>query len=67
MNWELFIFVIFAVTAVAGAFALIGARNPVYSAMGLLTTMFSIAVSRSRFFCIRVEILGEADSGKTCR
>ncbi len=44
MNIELVIFVIFAVTAVAGAFALIGARNPVYSAMGLLTTMFSIAV-----------------------
>jgi NADH-quinone oxidoreductase subunit J len=44
MNWELLIFVIFAVTAVAGAFVLIGARNPVYSAMGLLTTMFSIAV-----------------------
>lgn len=44
MNVELVIFVIFAVTAVAGAFALIGARNPVYSAMGLLTTMFSIAV-----------------------
>ena len=44
MNVELVIFVIFAVTAVAGAVALIGARNPVYSAMGLLTTMFSIAV-----------------------
>ena len=44
MNWELLIFVIFAVTAVAGAFVLIGARNPVHSAMGLLTTMFSIAV-----------------------
>ncbi len=43
MNVELVLFVIFAVTAVGGAFALIGARNPVYSAMGLLTTMFSIA------------------------
>lgn len=44
MNWELVIFVIFAITAIAGAFVLVGARNPVYSAMGLLTAMFSIAV-----------------------
>jgi len=44
MNWEAVIFGVFAVTAVAGAFVMVAARNPVYSAMGLLTTMFSIAV-----------------------
>ncbi len=44
MNPELVVFVIFAIAAVAGAIALVSARNPVYSAMGLLLTMFSMAV-----------------------
>lgn len=44
MNAELIVFVIFAVAALAGAGTLVLARNPVYSAMGLLLTMFSMAV-----------------------
>jgi NADH-quinone oxidoreductase subunit J len=44
MNVELFVFIIFAVAALVGAYTLIAARNPVYSAMGLLLTMLSLAV-----------------------
>jgi len=44
MNPEFVVFVIFAIAALAGAVTLVGARNPVYSAMGLLLTMFSMAV-----------------------
>ncbi|MCP3998952.1 MAG: NADH-quinone oxidoreductase subunit J [bacterium] len=44
MNAELFVFIIFAASAIFGALTLISARNPVYSAMGLLLTMLSIAV-----------------------
>jgi NADH-quinone oxidoreductase subunit J len=44
MNVELFVFVIFAAAALVGAYTLISARNPVYSAMGLLLTMLSLAV-----------------------
>ncbi|MGB7861086.1 MAG: NADH-quinone oxidoreductase subunit J [Acidimicrobiia bacterium] len=41
---EALIFVIMAVTAIAGAVTVVMARNPVYSAMGLLGTLFSVAV-----------------------
>lgn len=41
---EVVVFGIFAVIAIAGALMMVLARNPVYSAIGLLTTMFSIAV-----------------------
>jgi len=41
---EFVVFAIFALFALAGAFVMLLARNPVYSAIGLLTTMFSIAV-----------------------
>jgi len=41
---EVIVFVIFGAAAIAGAVAMVAARNPVYSAMGLLLTMFSIAV-----------------------
>lgn len=41
---EWIVFGIFAVAALAGALTLVMARNPVYSAMGLLLTMFSVAV-----------------------
>lgn len=44
MSPELIVFVIFAIAALAGALTLVTARNPVYSAMGLLLTMFSMAV-----------------------
>jgi len=41
---EVVVFVIFAVAALAGALVMITARSPVYSAMGLLMAMFSMAV-----------------------
>lgn len=41
---ETTVFVVFAVAALAGALVMLAARNPVFSAMGLLMTMFSIAV-----------------------
>ena len=41
---EVIVFLIFAAAALAGAISMVGARNPVYSAVGLLATMFSIAV-----------------------
>ncbi len=41
---ETILFVIFAVIAVAGALVMVWAANPVHSALGLLMTMFSIAV-----------------------
>lgn len=44
MNAQLLVFIIFAVAALAGAVVLVAARNPVYSAMGLLLSMLSMAV-----------------------
>ena len=41
---ETVVFAVFAIAAIAGGLVMVGARNPVYSAMGLLTTMFSMAV-----------------------
>jgi NADH-quinone oxidoreductase subunit J len=41
---ELVLFVILAICAVAGALTVVFARNPVYSAMGLLGMLFSLAV-----------------------
>jgi len=41
---ELIVFVIFAAVALAGAVAMVTASNTVYSAIGLLSAMFSIAV-----------------------
>jgi len=41
---ELIVFVIFAAVALASAVAMVSARNPVYSAIGLLGAMFSIAI-----------------------
>jgi len=38
------VFAIFAVAAIAGAVVMVSARSPVYSAMGLLLAMFSMAV-----------------------
>lgn len=42
--FQVVVFAVFAVAAVAGALVLVMARNPVHSALGLLTTMFSMAV-----------------------
>ena len=41
---EAVLFVVLAVVAIAGALAVVLAHNPVYSAMGLLATMFALAV-----------------------
>ena len=41
---ELVLFVIFGVAALFGAVTTVWARNPVYSALGLMLTMFSLAV-----------------------
>lgn len=41
---EAIIFIIFATIALVGAVGLVVVSNPVYSAMGLLATMFSLAV-----------------------
>lgn len=41
---EAIIFVIAAIAALAGAVTVVIARNPVYSAVGLLGTLFSVAV-----------------------
>ncbi len=44
MTAETVVFIIFAIASIAGGLVMIGARNPIYSAMGLLTSMFSMAV-----------------------
>lgn len=44
MTAEIVIFVLMGVTSVAGALTVVMARNPVYSGMGLLGTMLSLAV-----------------------
>lgn len=41
---EIILFGVFGSVAIAGALAVILARNPIYSALGLMTTMFSLAV-----------------------
>jgi NADH-quinone oxidoreductase subunit J len=41
---EFVLFVIFGLAALFGAVTMVWARNPVYSAMGLMLTMFSVAV-----------------------
>ena len=44
MTVEVILFAVFGIAALAGALVMIGARNPVHSALGLLTAMFSLAV-----------------------
>ena len=44
MTAETVVFIVFAVAAVAGGLVMVLARNAVYCAIGLLTTMFSMAV-----------------------
>jgi len=41
---ETIVFIIFAAVALVGAITMVTARNPVYSAIGLLGAMFAIAV-----------------------
>ena len=57
---ETVLFVIFGLAAVFGAVTMVWARNPVYSAMGLILTMFSIAVfyvSNAAHFIAVVQVL----------
>lgn len=54
------LFVIFGLAAIYGAVTMVWARNPVYSAMGLMLTMFSIAVfyvSNSAHFVAVVQVI----------
>lgn len=41
---EVIVFGVFAAVALAGAVVMVTARNPVYSAMGLLSAMFAMAI-----------------------
>ncbi|HJQ78235.1 MAG TPA: NADH-quinone oxidoreductase subunit J [Acidimicrobiia bacterium] len=41
---EALIFVVMALAALVGAVTVVASRNPIYSAMGLLATLFSVAV-----------------------
>lgn len=57
---ELVLFIVFGVCALAGALVMVWARNPVYSALGLMLTLFSIAVfyvSNSGHFVAVVQVL----------
>ena len=57
---ELVLFIIFGTVAVAGAVTMVWARNPVYSAMGLMLTMFSVAVfyvSSGAHFVAAVQVI----------
>jgi NADH-quinone oxidoreductase subunit J len=57
---EFVLFVVFGLAALFGAIAMIWARNPVYSALGLMLTMFSIAVfyvSNSAHFVAVVQVI----------
>ncbi len=57
---ETVLFVIFGLAALFGAITMVWARNPVYSAMGLMLTMFSIAVfyvSNSAHFVAAVQVI----------
>ncbi len=57
---ELVLFIIFGLAAVFGAIMMVWARNPVYSAMGLMLTMFSVAVfyvSNSAHFVAAVQVI----------
>ncbi len=57
---EFVLFVIFGLAALFGALTMVWARNPVYSALGLMLTMFSIAVfyvSNAGHFIAMVQVI----------
>lgn len=57
---ELVLFVVFALVAVFGAVTTVWARNPVYSALGLMLTLFSVAVfyvSNGAHFVAAVQVI----------
>jgi len=60
MTVEVIVFAVFAVAALGGALVMVTARNPVHSALGLLTTMFSLAVfyvMNDAYFVAAVQVL----------
>ncbi|NQV08092.1 NADH-quinone oxidoreductase subunit J [bacterium] len=57
---ETVLFFIFGIAAIFGAISMVWARNPVYSALGLMLTMFSIAVfyvSNAGHFVAAVQVI----------
>jgi NADH-quinone oxidoreductase subunit J len=57
---ETVIFFVFGAAAIAGALTMVSSRNPVYSALGLMLTMFSIAVfyvSNSAHFVAVIQVI----------
>jgi NADH-quinone oxidoreductase subunit J len=57
---ELVLFIIFGLAALLGAVTIVWARNPVYSALGLLLTLFSVAVfyvSSGAHFVAAVQVI----------
>ena len=57
---ELVLFIVFGIAAVFGGVTMVWARNPVYGAMGLMLTMFSIAVfyvSNAAHFVAVVQVI----------
>ncbi len=57
---EFVLFVIFGIAAVFGGITMVWARNPVYSAMGLMLTLFSVAVfyvSNAGHFVAAVQVI----------
>jgi len=57
---ELVLFIIFALAALFGAVTTVWARNPVYSALGLMLTLFSVAifyVSSGAHFVAAVQVI----------
>lgn len=57
---EMVLFFVFGAAAIAGALTMVSSRNPVYSALGLMLTMFSIAVfyvSNSAHFVAVIQVI----------
>jgi NADH-quinone oxidoreductase subunit J len=57
---ELVLFIIFALAALLGAVTTVWARNPIYSALGLMLTLFSVAVfyvSNGAHFVAAVQVI----------
>ena len=57
---ELVLFIVFGIAALFGALTMVWARNPVYSALGLMMTMFSLAVfyvSNAAHFIAAVQVM----------
>ena len=57
---ELVLFIIFGLAALFGAVTVVWARNPIYSALGLMLTLFSVAVfyvSNGAHFIAAVQVI----------